>query len=450
MNRTPPALEAPITRLDALGIADGGGVCASPGSLLLAAGGDGAVEVLAAGTPAQIDTHPASAAAKRLSFPTSILIPGLVNAHTHLDLTHIGPRPHDPGDGFVAWVDVIRAGRHTQDGAIAESVRRGIELSLAGGTVAIGDIAGAPGGQPMLAPWRAMAESGVLGVSFLEFFGIGATRERARARLEALLVELPAGTGESARLGLQPHAPNTVDRRLYEWAVAASRRHGLALSTHLAETPEEREFVATGRGPQREMLERLGVFDDSVLDHIGRGEHPVRHLRDVLGSARFVVAHVNDADDDALETLAAAGASVAYCPRASAYFHAERAFGPHRYREMLAAGINVALGTDSIVNLPPEAADPARGGMSILDEMRLLHQRDGTDGRTLLAMGTVNGAAALGLEPGWFAFSPGPLAGVVAVEAGERSAGSPLSWILRSGGPATLLLRANLSCLTRK
>ena len=79
---------------------------------------------------------------------------------------------------------------------------------------------------------------------------------------------------------------------------------------------------------------------------------------------------------------------------------------------MLAAGINGALGTDSVASLPSDEADR----LSPLDEMRLLWRRDATDATTLLAMGTVNGARALGLDEGRFTLSPGPLSGLIGVD----------------------------------
>jgi cytosine/adenosine deaminase-related metal-dependent hydrolase len=365
-----------------------------------------------------------------------VLLPGFVNAHTHLDLTHLGPRPHQPDDGFVAWVEMIRAGRHAADAAIADSVRRGIELSLAAGTVAIGDIAGAPRGRPSLVPWRTMRSAGIRGVSYLEFFGIGKTAERSRAALIEALAQTSLETAVSetgTRLGLQPHAPNTVSRRLYMDALQLAATAGgsvpgakpLPVCTHLAETPEEREFVAYARGPQRDLLERLGLWDESILEELGRGQHPVQHLREVLAHTPMLVAHVNDADDAAIESLAATRTSVVYCPHASAYFAAERHFGPHRYRDMLAAGINVALGTDSIVNLPAgsdlaptvEVPTTRASGMSVLREIRILHQRDRCDPLVLLQMATTAGARALGMDERAFGFHAGvALAGLIAVE----------------------------------
>lgn len=429
--RTPAPARIPRTprflRCDAAAIADGAGLAIERASILLelSTSTDSLgwhSRTLALGPTAEVAAHPANRAADLLviSCPDSTLIPGLVNAHTHLDLTHIGPQPHDPKDGFVPWVDMIRARRHDDDEAIAASVRLGIELSRAAGTVAIGDIAGAPKARASLTPWQTMLAEGLRGVSYLEFFAIGRNTDGPLGWIESLLRDAGPLYGTGAALGLQPHATNTVALDAYRRAIDLAAAAGnLPLSTHLAETPEEREFIAHATGPQRELLVRFGLWTDDILDHIGRGRHPVAHLRDTLAAAAdrtgrpMVVAHVNDADDEAVRTLAETRAFVAYCPHASAYFGAPARLGPHRYRDMLAAGIPVALGTDSIVNLPTDSARPGVG-MSIMREARLLYSRDQTDPTTLLAMATVHGAAALGLDPRAFRFADGhPVAGVL-------------------------------------
>ncbi|MCC6660850.1 MAG: amidohydrolase family protein [Phycisphaerales bacterium] len=433
----------PITLLTCAGLADAVSIEFTGASALLEHVADGAVRVLAAGKTKEVTPHEAARAARVVGLPRSVLIPGLVNAHCHLDLTHVGPVPADPAGGFAAFARVVM-GRRAQDSeGIAASVRRGIDLSLAGGTVAVGDIAGSPRAGPTLVPYETLGTSPLRGVSYLEFFGIGRSspfRPGAgpspphpggppwQQLLEPGAVRSPSGVA----LGLQPHAPYTVSPRLYAWAAG----RGLPLSTHLAETPEEREFIARGTGPLRELLERIGAWEDSVLSEIGSGQHPVHHLRQFL-HARPLLAHVNDCPDDALGVLAASGASVAYCPRSSEYFGAERAFGPHRYRDMLAAEINVCLGTDSIINLPASADDPNRGGISVLDEMRRLWARDRTDARTLLRMATLNGAAALGLSRSSFSLAPGsePL-GVLAVDvSGTPTTLPPLERVMASGAP---------------
>ncbi len=408
------------------GLVDARGVAAAPGAVLLsrspARGVDGRVYPqtrLAAGRLTEVESHPAAAGAARVERPGCVLVPATVNAHTHLDLTHMGPRAYRPAGGFVGWVDMIRRERRSTAGEIGQSVGLGAAMSLRAGVAAVGDIAGAPLGQPSLAPARALCDSGLIGTSFVEFFAVGRGREGGiqRARAAAELASEFRGH-ERVQVGLQPHATNTVEPDAFADAAALAWEYGMPLSTHLAETPEEREFVAMATGPQRKLLEDFGLWDDRLLSVFGQGLTPVAHMARALERARFLVAHVNDADDAAIDVLARTGTSVAYCPRASAYFGAEHLFGPHRYRDMLAAGVNVALGTDSIVNLTPAAVIR---GLSILDEARFLRARDGTPALTLLAMATLNGAAALDLDPrafGW-AGTQVPCAGVVAVDVGE-------------------------------
>lgn len=390
-----------------------------------------AIAILARGTPAETDAHPAAVHATSIDLTNAVLMPGMVNAHTHLDLTHLGPLAHDPAEGFVTWVDRVRDGRAQTPDAIAASVRRGIELSLRAGVVLVGDIAGAAAGVPRLEPYHALAGSPLSGVSFLEFFAIGSREAAALERLDAVLEQAASegltgtrpgttpGSAPATRLGLQPHAPNTVSLPAYRHAVELARRYNLALATHLAETPEEREFIARGTGPQRDMLERFGIWTDDIFDHVGKGQTPIEHLAPILAESSFIAAHCNDVGDTAraFETLAATRTSIAYCPRASTYFNAAAHFGPHRYCDMLSNGINVCLGTDSILNLPQGADAPNGPGMSILDEARLLYDRDGTDPAALLRMMTVNGCLALRWDEAACSLAPGatPL-GLVAVD----------------------------------
>lgn len=396
---------AQLLRVDAMGIADAQmGVI--PNATLIFRHDQPRIEILFAGATRELPSKFSQTDLPKITLHDQMILPALLNAHTHLDLSHIGPRPHQPDDGFVHWVDMIRANRATEDDEIASCVHLGIEKTLAGGVIAVGDIAGAPAGRLCDAPALTLAESPLIGVSYLEFFGIGKTAATTTRRVsEFLLDRAPEVRRRLNRsgisLGLQPHAPNTVDLAVYRWVTHAAQTLGLPLCTHLAETIEERMFVKDGIGPQRAMLDRFGVWDDSILDHIARGKHPVEHLMPALKLAPYLVAHVNDASDHCIELLAQTRTSVAYCPRASRYFGAETHFGEHRYRDMLNAGVNVCLGTDSIVNLDTEDR------ISTLDDMRLLHARNDDDARRLLSMCTTNAAAALGLNPDRFRIGTG-------------------------------------------
>lgn len=407
------------------GIADGVGLDTSPGAALVEysqslEGVGGGPRLLAAGAPEIVLSRPEARSARRQPLVGCVLLPGMVNAHTHLDLTHIGPLEYVGAGGFSQWAQRIAAGRRTDATGIRESVTHGVRLSIAGGVVAVGDIAGALRPEAV----DTLRESELIGVSFLEFFGVGAGQDAAGDRLESVLAQRDdLRTPGGVRLGLQPHAPYSVGPRLYERAVDIALRLGLPLSTHLSEMIAEREFIGRGGGPLRQLLERLGVWDETVPSEVGRGRTPIGHLANVLSRAPFVLAHVNDCSDADLAILARCNSTVAYCPRSSSYFENDRQFGAHRYRDMLKAGINVALGTDSIVNIPREQADR----LSVLDEMRFLWNRDEPGARLLLAMGTIHGARALGLDPRLFtldcAQGPHAIGGLASVDlsgAGRR------------------------------
>lgn len=289
MNHHPPDIqhtqEPRVVRYDALAAADAVGLELSPASLLIApphpptrptTHNHPVHHLLAIGTPDEINAHPAASNARWVRLPGSVLIPGLVNAHTHLDLTHVGPMPHDPDEGFVAWAEKAITRRAVSDDDIARSVRLGVELSLAGGTVAVGDIAGAVGGLASLTAWRALRESPLMGVSFIEFFAPGSKAREKQRQIADLLdehrAEIDAARHGPIRVGLQPHAPYSVDLAGYAWAVRIAREYRLALCTHLAETPEEHEFIADGTGPQRELLEQMGMWGGMWGGGMGGGD----------------------------------------------------------------------------------------------------------------------------------------------------------------------------------
>ncbi len=442
----PPNLDprSPFIRINAALIADAT-QSFSPGSLVLKADNNQWI-VHAINTQSQIDQLDLPPETQTLDLPDQVIIPPLINAHTHLDLTHIGPQPHNPAEGFVPWLDMIRANRILDDDAIADSVNLGIEKSLIGGIIAVGDIAGAPNAILKDIPIRTLADSPMLGTSYLEFFGIGTTATTIIDRLQTYLDEHLEPLQQylhnsGVTFGLSPHATNTISIAVYHRAAQLALKHNIPLCTHLAETLEEREFISQGTGTQRGFLERFGVWDDSILNEIGYNEHPIKHLHPVLKQLPILCAHVNDAptDDefgDTIALLTTTQTSVAYCPRAHTYFGHYDTLGPHPFQAMLDAGINVTLGTDSIVNLDT----PDR--ITTLDDMRLLATRDQTPMHTLLSMTTTNPAHALRLDPNAFKLQPGHRpAGLIALAA-EPIHPDAWSSAMHSSAPPTWVLFA--------
>ncbi len=386
-------------------VVDGKGTRAAPGALLL----DGC-RIIAAGSPESIGTV---ADANEVDLPDAAIMPALVNVHCHLDLSHIGPADYC-GD-FVGWIENLRQQRAENDAEIASAMKMGIELSLAGGTAIVGDIAGVRS----LVPLAELARSNLAGVSFVEIFGNGKNEEKAIKKIQEIANSCPK-TQNCVRLGIQPHAPYSCSIGVFE----AACEYDWPIATHLAETLEELEFVADAKGPINDMLKRFGVWDEDIRP---QSCHPIEYLKCVLEKRPIVAAHLNYVDNSLIQLMSDWPISVAYCPRASAYFgHPHHGRPAHQYRQMLDQGVNVALGTDSLLCLDT----PDR--ISVLDEMRFLYNRDGVDPVHLLNMATRAGAKALGFDETLVTLDPGPTSGLIAISSDIQSNDDPFAQVLKS------------------
>jgi cytosine/adenosine deaminase-related metal-dependent hydrolase len=388
-------MDAPETVLHvAAAIRDAAGHSARPGAVAVRDG-----RIIATGLVDDVQRRALDRAPDRVvDHGDSVLLPAFVNAHAHLDLTSIGTRAFE--GTFLDWVGVVMRARPASPEAIRTAVEEGLRQSRDAGVGWVGDIAGSDAA--VLARARAPEDVRLPGTSWLEVFGIGSRTDSGIAHAESRLTDLRAACADvrDVRVDLQPHAPYSADLALFERAAALG-----APSTHLAETIAELEFVDAATGPFRDLLTRLRGDDPELRAH---ALSPIRAFAPALRRARWVLAHCNYVDDADLEVLAGCGdVTIAYCPIASEYFGHEG----HRYRDMLARGIRVALGTDSILCQPPDETMP----LGILPACRRLWVRDRTDPKTLLAMATVNGARALGLADGTATLAPGAPARIVAL-----------------------------------
>jgi len=313
----------------------------------------------------------------------ALLLPGLVNAHAHLDLAGAAPVP-DQGR-FADWLLAVGAARGEAHGVRAAAASQAHALARRG-VVAIGDVDASLG-----VATKGRRSAGVDGVSYLEIVGVAG--ESARARLAGAL---DAVNQLGGAVGLSPHAPYSVNSEVVPEIVRAAQRRGLPLAMHLAESADETRYLTHGDGPFVSFLETIGrgrPFAEAP------GARPVP-WSDQLGLLRAgcVVIHGNDLDDDDVALLGERRARVVYCHGTHQHFSRPA----HRLLDLAAAGAQVALGTDSGVS--NEAVD-------LLAEMgRLAADRPDVPRLSILEWATAGGRKALDLDPGAGSFGPGTAA----------------------------------------
>jgi cytosine/adenosine deaminase-related metal-dependent hydrolase len=329
-----------------------------------------------------------------------ILLPGLVNAHCHLDYTAMaGQLP--PPRNFVDWIQLIttsKSGWIYSD--FAESWLDGAKMLLRTGTTTVGDIEMAPELLPDV--WSATP---LRVFSFLEMTGVKSRRPPREIIREALdkIASLPSG---SRRVGLSPHAPYSTTPALLRLAAHAARRHRLRLAVHVAESAEEFEMFMNGSGKLFTWLTRNG----RDMSDCGLGS-PVQHLeRQGLLGKNLLAVHVNYLAPKDVALLAKRKVSICHCPRSHAYFKHH----PFALAELAAAGVNICLGTDSLASLHRPRKQLLE--LNLFDEMReLATTNPALPPDTILRMATVNSALALGLKNQIGELAPKAFADLIAI-----------------------------------
>lgn len=349
-----------------------------------------------------------------------VLLPGLVNAHTHLEFSHASPgeRPSSFGD----WLKRIVARRAAvTPEAYAEATGRaaidGAAECLRFGVTTIGDISRECG-----VTRRALGSSPLNIVSFGEVQAMAQRRQLLEERL-AVAIDATYASDHIA-IGLSPHAPYTVEPDAYRRCVEVARDRKLPICTHLAESPEESEFLTHQTGLLRELWDGLGSWDYEVPAWPGS---PMNLAKETgLLDLAPLLAHVNYVTENDFQTLAASNATVVWCPRTHTYF----GHPPHRWREMLARGINVCVGTDSKASSPD---------LNVVDDLRLVHRQSPEVSCDVL-WEMVTTRAARGLHRGDVgAIAAGMRADLVAFEV---RGGEPLREVLETGTLPTAIVIA--------
>ena len=327
------------------------------------------------------------------------IMPALVNAHTHLELSYLrGVIP--PTERFLDWIRTIIATRRQypdpEDPRIVDAARAGIAEAKASGTGLIGDISNSLVTAPLL------REAGVAAQVFYELLRFNASDPEALTREARAKADAVASRDRMVRVSLAPHAPCSVSPGLFAAIRADLDAHpGQVSSIHLGESPEEMEFIRHGTGPWRALLEELRVWTDAWE---APGTSPVEYL-DRLGflDRRVLAVHGVQLDGDDLDRLHALDMTVVACPRSNRYV----GVGPPPIESFYAMNVNVAFGTDSLASVEDLNL------FSELAEARRIAPR--VQARSLLESATRHGARALGFEDEFGTIEEGKRAQLIAV-----------------------------------
>ncbi|HJU43210.1 MAG TPA: amidohydrolase family protein [Vicinamibacterales bacterium] len=324
------------------------------------------------------------------------ILPGLINAHTHLELSWLRGRV-PPANTFTDWVKALvsirRGTEHLITPEIVAPVHAAIAELRASGTVAVGDITNS------LAAVAPMKETGLRGVVFHELLGF---KERDGALIEATREKRGAAASHGIPISLAPHAPYSTSVELFK-AIrqAVSSSNCPIMSVHLGESAEEVELLEKGSGPWRGMLETIGVWrDDWEIPACGPVQFLERH--GVLDS-RTLVVHGVQLDDRSLQRLKALDATIVTCPRSNRWV----GVGYPPIERFYKSGVAVAVGTDSLASVED---------LNLFSELKTMRWlAPDVQARTLLESATIVGAKALGLERDLGSITPGKHAELIAV-----------------------------------
>ena len=274
------------------------------------------------------------------------IVPGLCNAHTHLELSSFDTPLGHPGQAFPAWIREVVHWRRAQVGTPEEqlsqraaAVQRGRQESTASGVMEIRDIA-SPGWQ---SGWYHAPLAATNSHIFQEVLGLSTARSEAIFQAVEAVLSQPG----SKPNGISPHAPYTVGVELLTKLCALSKQQRIPVAMHLAESLDELELLQSHSGAFYGLLTELDAWDPAAIP---RGIRPQEYLKLLAAADRALVIHGNYLGDEDFAFLAARAdhMSLVYCPRTHHYF------GHARYPlpEILAKGVRVQLGTDSRASNP--------------------------------------------------------------------------------------------------
>jgi cytosine/adenosine deaminase-related metal-dependent hydrolase len=322
------------------------------------------------------------------------IMPGLVNAHAHLELSWLRGRIPSAEGGMIGWVQRMLAARRAAAADDPIAIAAGVAEARAAGTALVGDVTNT------LATAPALSASGMSAVLFYELIGFNAA-DPERIASDAMHRAANVERG-SVRATLAPHAPYSVSPALFRAIAREVDARGRVMSVHVGESPEEMAFLRDGRGGWRDILETVGTWDPAWC---APACGPIEYL-DRLGALndRTLLVHAVQLDGSELSRASGRGATIVTCPRSNAWI----GVGDPPIDRFYANGVRVAVGTDSLASV----AD-----LNLFTELAAMRRlAPAVPASRLLDSATRAGAEALGFGGELGILAPGARAEMIAVD----------------------------------
>lgn len=334
------------------------------------------------------------------------ILPGLINAHCHLEYTDLAGEFLPPRH-FSDWLKLIVTAKGIRsDADFAAAWQRGAQQLLRSGTTTVADIVALTDIQPQPTPLRVF--------SFLEMTGVKSKQPPAKI-IAAAATKIKSLRAKDRLAGFSPHAPYSTTPELLQRTAQTARRHRWRVTTHVAESPEEFEMFSAASGRMFEWLRSQRDCSDCGV------RSPIQHLAKAgLLGANFLAIHANCLAPGDAALLARTHSSVVHTPRSHTFFGHPK----FPFKELSAAGVNVCLGTDSLASIEGRGKKPPE--LNMFSELRAFARKNpGTPAGTILRLATLNGAHALGLTGKIGELSKGAFADLIAIPCREKLADVP-------------------------
>ncbi len=354
----------------------------------------------------------------------AVIAPGLINTHTHLELTHLLNDINYNGN-FTDWIrQLVDIKKSWTEKNYRLSIEDGIRKSVESGTTTVVDIS--RNGLAL----DELIKSNIRKILFLEM--IDFNPDTASATIDNFKCQVDNITpNDLLSIGIFPHAPYTVSEKLYKCCKNTSNELDIIVATHISETKNEIEFLTKGTGHFVSLLKDF----DMLKNWIHPGLRPIEYLKNIgFLNKGCILIHCNFLTNKEIDLIEESESNVVFCPRSHKYFQHE----DHPFLKLKERKINIALGTDSLAS---------NDSLSILDEMKFLSKHyTEVKPQDIFYMGTIAGAKALGMNDRIGRLEPGYYADIAVIEFEEECNSNIYDGIFSNSSECTLTIVSGEIC----